>query len=122
MPRGDRTYTAELAAEICRRLADGESLRKICRDDGFPNEATIRTWALEDVNGFGTQYTRAREIGYFGLADELVEISDDGQNDWMETNDPENPGYRLNGEHVQRSRLRTDTRKWLLAKMLPKVF
>ena len=35
----------------------------------------------------------------------------------METNDPDNPGYRLNGEHVQRSRLRVDARKWRAAKM-----
>jgi hypothetical protein len=31
-------------------------------------------------------------------------------------------GYELNGEHVQRSRLRIDTRKWHLSKMLPKVY
>ena len=32
------------------------------------------------------------------------------------------PAFVLNGEHVQRSRLRVDTLKWVLAKALPKVF
>ncbi len=29
-------------------------------------------------------------------------------------------GWQLNGEHVQRSRLRVDTRKWFLSKLAPK--
>ncbi len=29
-------------------------------------------------------------------------------------------GWQLNGEHVQRSRLRVDTRKWILSKLAPK--
>jgi len=56
------------------------------------------------------------------MADELFEIADDGSNDWMIKNEPENPGYAINGEHVSRSRLRLDTRKWALAKALPKIF
>ena len=31
-------------------------------------------------------------------------------------------GYQLNGEHVQRSKLRVDTRKWYLSKILPKKY
>jgi hypothetical protein len=53
------------------------------------------------------------------IADELLEIADDGSNDWMER---EKGGYELNAEHIQRSRARIDTRKWLLSKMLPKVY
>ncbi len=57
------------------------------------------------------------------MADETVEISDDGRNDWMERQSEEDKErYVLNGEHVQRSRLRVDTRKWLLSKALPKMF
>ena len=52
------------------------------------------------------------------MADETLEISDDGTNDWMKDNE----GYKVNGEHVARSRLRVDTRKWLLSKALPKIF
>jgi hypothetical protein len=49
-------------------------------------------------------------------------IADDGRNDWMARKDPSNPGYELNGEHVQRSRLRLDARKWLTSKILPKQY
>lgn len=56
------------------------------------------------------------------MADELLEIADDGTNDWMERIDGDGAGvgWVLNGEHVQRSRVRIDTRKWLLSKMAPK--
>lgn len=111
-------YTQELAAEICARLAEGMTLRQVCRGDGMPTESTVRRWVLEDRHGFSAQYAEARHIGYQSMADELLEIADDGSNDWMERN-----GETVaNGEHVQRSRLRLDTRKWLLSKALPKVY
>jgi len=115
-------YTEALAAEICRRLASGESLRSICRDEAFPHESTVRGWVVDDHEGFSTHYTRARDIGLDVMADEILEISDDGSNDWMERldKDGEAAGWQLNGEHVQRSRLRVDTRKWVLSKLAPK--
>lgn len=115
-------YTPEIAERICAELASGKSLRQVCRADDMPAESTVRLWDDEDREGFSAHYARAREKGYLGLAEDLLEIADDGRNDWMANADPENPGYRLNGEHVARSRLRVDTRKWMLAKMLPKVF
>ena len=114
-------YTPEIAKAVCDLLTDGMSLRKVCKQLNVA-KSTILDWRDNNINGFGVQYTRAREIGYLELAEDLLEISDDGSNDWIASNDPENPGYKLNGEHVQRSRLRTDTRKWLLSKMLPKVY
>ena len=122
MPTGDETYTPELAALICNRLASGDTLRAICRDIKSPALSTILNWVKDDVQGFADQYARAREVGYWLMAEELLEISDDGTNDWIEINNQDNPGYRLNGEHVQRSRLRVDTRKWLLSKALPKIY
>jgi hypothetical protein len=107
-PGRPASFTAELATEICRRLAVGGTLRAVCRDRGMPPESTVREWALADRDGFAAQYARAREIGYQAMADELPEIADDGRND--------------SAENVARSRLRVDTRKWLLSKALPKVF
>jgi hypothetical protein len=53
-------------------------------------------------------------------ADETIEIADDGQNDWMERERPDGGiDVLLNGEHVQRSKLRIDSRKWLLSKLKP---
>lgn len=89
----------------------------------MPDESTVRQWATEDRDGFYPHYAKAREIGYQRLADEVLEIADDGTNDWLERQDEDaKRTYTLNGEHVQRSRLRVDTRKWLLSKVLPKVY
>lgn len=111
-------YSAELAQQVCEQLATGRTLRDVCRDDGMPTETSIRHWVLENREGFSSQYAKARETGYQVMADELLEIADDGANDWMERN-----GQKVvNGEHVNRSRLRVDTRKWLLSKALPKIY
>jgi hypothetical protein len=121
--RGNQpTYSAEVAARVCEQLAAGRTLRDICRDEGMPPESTVRTWALDDREGFAAQFTRAREIGAYSMVDEIVEISDDGRNDWMERNGEEDAGYAHNGEHVNRSKLRVESRKWLASKVLPKVF
>jgi len=56
------------------------------------------------------------------LFDELVEIADDCRNDWMERNDPTNPGYIANRELVARTKLRLDTRKWCASKLKPKKY
>lgn len=117
------SYTKAIADEICSLLATGKTLREVCRDERFPAESTVRTWAVDDREGFAAQYTRAREIGYHAMADELLEVADDGRNDWIERGDEGGKAsYVLNGEHVQRSRLRVDTRKWMLAKALPKIY
>ncbi len=123
MPVGRPTiYTEELAATICAKLADGESLRAICEADEMPDEKTVRTWALENAHGFSPQYARAREIGYQSLAEDLLDIADDARNDWMVRRGEDDAGWVANGEHIQRSRLRIDTRKWMLSKVLPKVY
>jgi hypothetical protein len=112
-------YTAEVATAICARLASGETLRAICRDDGMPAESTVRGWALDDREGFAAQYARSREIGYMAMADEALEIADDGSNDTYKTEEGQEA---TNHDVIARSRLRVDTRKWLLSKALPKVF
>ena len=57
-------FSRELADRLCERLADSETLRAICRDEGMPDERTVRRWALDDVGGFAGHYAKAREIGY----------------------------------------------------------
>jgi hypothetical protein len=115
-------YCRKLAEEICERLAGGESLRSICRDDHMPDERAVRHWAVRNA-AFSPQYARAREMGYLSIADEILEIADDGTNDYVER--MREDGSKVIGfdhEHVQRSQLRVDSRKWILSKMLPKVF
>lgn len=113
-------FRQELLDEICERLAEGEPLAAICREDKFPTDRTVRTWALErsDVS---SAIARARLLGYDAIADECMEIADDARNDWMAMlSDEEQLGYKFNGEHVQRSKLRIETRLKLLAKWDPK--
>lgn len=116
------SYTPELAIAICERLANGESLKAICSSDDMPHRATVHRWIIDNVDGFSDRYAHARDVGLDTMADELLDISDDGRNDWMEKNDPDNPGYVFNGEHSSRSKLRVDARKWYLSKLAPKKY
>jgi len=62
-------------------------------------------------------------LGLDALAEEILEISDDGSNDWMERKRQDGSVETvLNSEHINRSRLRVDSRKWLLSKMAPKKY
>lgn len=116
-------YTPELGDEICRRLAEGESLNSICKTDGFPAESTVRSWIVDVKHPLTASYTRARELGYLKMADELLDIADDSTNDYMDRVGKDGEVTRvLDQEAMARSRLRLDTRKWMLSKMLPKVF
>ena len=68
---------------ILDRLAAGEPLRAICRDEGMPDERRVRAWAADANHPFAARYTHAREMGFFSMADELLEIADDSRNDWI---------------------------------------
>jgi hypothetical protein len=57
-----------------------------------------------------------------GYVEASLETANDARNDWMENKDPNNPSWRLNGENIQRSRLRWDAYRWAASKILPKVY
>jgi transposase-like protein len=114
-------YTPELAERILYELADGRTLRDVCRADGMPAAATVRLWVAEDRDGFAARYHRASDLGHRDMQEELLEIVDDARNDWMERRARD--GGRetvLNREAIQRSRLRYEARRWLLSNALPK--
>lgn len=117
-------YNHKLALKICERLSVGESLRSICRDPKMPVRQTIITWLLdEDKKEFLDQYNTARELGHSELFEQLLEIADDGTNDYMERESKDGSTYEVvNSEVVQRSKLRVDTRKWYLSKLAPKIY
>ncbi len=102
---------------VLQRLAEGLSLRKAAAEAGITARAVLN-WVDDDKDGFGTQYAQARARGYQLLADEIIEIADDSSGDVIETE----RGPVANAEFAARSRLRVDTRKWMLSKMLPKVY
>lgn len=115
-------YNAKLAARICERLARGESLRRICLDETMPDASTVHRWVLLDTEGFHKQYARAREIQAEIMFDEILDIADDGSNDFMTIVKGDNVYEIENKEVTNRSRLRVDSRKWYLSKVLPKKF
>ena len=113
-------YAEALAAEICRRLAEGETLRSVCRDKAMPNKATVLRWLTDKTKAdFRDQYVYAREMQADALFDEALEIADDASGDWTVDKDGKKT---LDHENIQRSRLRVDTRKWAAGKMAPKKY
>lgn len=118
-------FTQALADKICERLSDAESLRSICLDDKMPSQTTVFRWLADDrYAAFREQYTRARDAQADAIFDEILDIADDASNDWMERKDADDQGvgWTLNGEHVQRSRLRIESRKWMAGKLAPKKY
>lgn len=109
--------------EILDWIASGKPLREFCRQDSKPSYGTVYDWMERDKD-FASRFARAREIGEDVIAQECLEIADDGSNDWMERSGKgeESEGWVANGEHIQRSRLRVDTRLKLLAKWNPKKY
>jgi hypothetical protein len=87
----------------------------------MPSKTSVFRW-LRTNEEFRDQYTRAKEESADALTDEMLDIADDGNNDWMVSHSDEEGElrYQINGEHIQRSRLRIETRKWLSSKLKPK--
>lgn len=125
-PAGRPTlYCQELADLICERVATSTlGLARLCElHKDLPAKITVNVWRYRHPE-FAAQYAQAKLKQADLLAEEMLDIADDGTNDWMESfgDDGESIGYKLNGEHVQRSRLRIDTRKFLASKLLPKQY
>lgn len=109
-------YTKKLAETICKRIADGESVRNICRDDKMPNADSIYNWLLDDSKPeFYEQYTRAREIQAELMFEEIIEIADEAEDNIVGDD-------KSDGARVQASKLRIDARHWHLSKLRPKKY
>ena len=109
------TYTQEIADEICERLADGEPLRQICRDERMPAWRTVYAWKAANAD-FDARIAGAREAGFDAIAHECLEIADETAFDTIDSKE----GVRANTEWISRSKLRVETRLKLLAKWDPK--
>lgn len=118
-PGRPSTYTAELAAQVCTHIADGKSLRVIAAMEGMPAQSTIMAWLDGSRPEFSEQYARAREAQADKLAEEALQIADDGRSDTYVDGDG---NVKTDTEVIQRSKLRVDTRKWLASKMAPKKY
>jgi hypothetical protein len=114
-------YSDALGEEICLRLVDGESLRNICRDTAMPCVRTVFNW-LETDKDFCTKYAKARELQADLEVDDILDIADDGTNDWVTRQRGNVTVTEVNHDHIARSRLRVETRKWRAEKLKPKKY
>lgn len=112
MPAGRPTdYTEEKANTILGMMVEGMSLRKICAADDMPDMSTVYRW-LSKHKEFSNNYAKAQQDRTTAFAEELLEIADQF----------DNLADKLDVEHIQRAKLRIDTRKWIMSKMDPKRF
>jgi len=106
-------YTEEIAQRICYLIGTTtKGLKRICEDKSLPSKSTIYRWLNEDEEGtFRDMIARAHEMRADMMAAEILEIADDNSLD---------KEAFVGGNHIQRDKLRIDTRKFLLSKLSPK--
>ncbi len=123
MPAGRPTdYTQDIADQLCEQLAEGMSMHRACEPDDMPSKRSVFNW-LATNEEFLHQYESAKAECADHLAEEMIEIADDGTNDYMTKTNNDGSKYEVvNSEHIQRSRLRIDARKWVASKLKPKKY
>lgn len=110
-------YDEAKAARICERIAtSSDGLRLICEQAGIDTH-TLYRW-LEANEGFRLRYARARSLQCQVLADEIVQIADTPQSGTVTTTKATGPETRT-GDMIEHRRLQIDSRKWVLAKLVP---
>jgi hypothetical protein len=125
-PGRPTVMTEAVQLEICARLGEGETLRAVCRDKDMPSTSTVMR-ALHGgkpaFSDFRQRYAVARESLMDHWAEEILEISDDGTTDYvLKTGRNGHEYMAVDQEHIQRSRLRVDSRRWLLSKLRPEQY
>ena len=125
-------FSVEIGMEICSRIAQGESLNRICKDSHIPSKGTVIGWHMypeespgdtELLRRFSYQYAKARIVQAEGFVDECADIADDSSEDWEERENKKTDTSYLSPNHevINRSKLRVNTRQWLAQVYLPKV-
>lgn len=112
------TFTQEIADEICQRLAEGEPLRQICRDEHMPAWRTVYCWR-EQFPEFDTAITRARDIGTDAIAEDTLNLIDT-EPEFAESWSNGGGSKHRDSAHVTWLKNRVEQRMKLLAKWNPK--
>lgn len=116
------TFSPAMADKICQRIAQGESLRAICKGKDTPAISTVFKW-LADIKSFSDQYARAREEQAETLAGEIVAIADaTPELEPVLDKDGNVVEMRLHPAYVAWQKNRVDARKWVASKLKPKVY
>lgn len=115
------TYKQETADLICEQLALGRSMRSICQDDGMPAMSSVFKW-LREHKEFSEQYVKAKQESADAMAEDLLHIADTPLMGEVKTIKPDGSVEVRQEEMLGHRRLQVDARKWLMAKMKPKVY
>lgn len=111
-----------LVTLICDRISEGESLRSVLRSDNMPDKQSFFNW-IDSSKEYFDQYARAKEARADAIFEDILEIADETQNDTITKVGKDGEIYEAeNKEWINRSRLKIDSRKWMLSKMLPKKY
>jgi hypothetical protein len=114
-------YSPTLAATMCERIANGETLKAICKGQAMPSQSTVFGW-LARYPQFSELYARARETSADVLIDEAREIADDGSADYVIRSADGKAELAVNHEHIARSKLRIEQRRWEASKRKPRAY
>lgn len=121
MPRPS-SYSPALGELICERISDGMSLREACRDEMMPGRETVRRW-LRDDPAFEKRYAQAIQQRSDAFLEDIIDISHDATNDWMDRRRADGTIERVpNPEVVARSKLRINTLQWAMSKCAPRKY
>src|SRR6266700_4174115 len=113
------TCTPQRVERICDLTAQGYTLRQVAAEEGV-DKSTIVNWLRRNPT-LRWQYDQAFALWCEVTASEMADIASEGTNDWMDRELSSGRIERVvDHENVQRSRLRIDTIKWLMARRNPK--
>lgn len=120
--RRPKLYDPEIAAELCERIAtEKTNIRDILKsDERFPSYGIVLRW-LAEANEFKAMYAHARRLKMQLYEEEILEIADNDNADvYIATNEKTGEQTaKIDGEAIQRSKLRVDTRRWIMSKLDP---
>lgn len=103
---------------ICEEMIGGKSLAKVCELDGMPSVRAVLYWRAK-IPEFDKMYRIAQQERAEAYIEEIIDIADDGSADFVEDAEGRR---RPDTEHINRSRLKVDTRKWIASKMMPRLY
>lgn len=121
-------YTPELGDKICEKLAEGKSMRYISRLKSMPSCSTMFKW-IREIPEFSQQYDTAKQETHNAWFEEITDIPDNQVGNPLLNDEGEpildeagNPVMTVDAAAIQHARLRVDSRKWALSKLMPKKY
>lgn len=100
----------ETTVELCKRIAGGESMHKVCKDVDMPSISTFLRWVHDDAE-IAMMYKGALQIRAASMAEDLVKHCDELEFE-----------KDLSTERVQAMKVVINTKQWIMSRLLPKVY